>query len=635
MVLLVLAFIVPMPSSGQRSFSVRLERGELGLQGQGSYQLVGALTGSDQVYGQWLRLPVAGFLVHPRVLNYSVTLSPQFNQQNASFTSEGTRNRTLGVDMSLGLFPTRRLSFSLQSIRTSGRTAGAFGAESDVRSSSVTLAAFFRHRYFPATLSYQQRGFEDAWSSPFAAGPVLRDQLHRQWRLEVRNKKLTTSLTRNSKDDRRGADHFVANAAQLTHRTDWGKGSALTSSLVFLSRTGFGPIQQRTITERLHLQHTGMVSSDFVLATRSWGRGSEYTSRSRALGAVVMFRPGPSFEAAINGDLQSFSSALGTMGTSRAAVSPNAVLTTYLPLGVRLSARSAMGIERIERVGGNGQWIDVIEERHLVGESWRVSLDHPWVDISSIEVWSEDRTFRLEAEIDYRVFEIGGFVEIQFLPSGRVDENSALLATYRYERTGSERANTLFWNYDMSLVRSALTLRHGRRQRGESVFGDDFGPAGGSDIDMDTWYGVGFSGRTPLGPTRLEVNRRTRVGSGLHSVADELQGQWDLPLRGSVRLGMQGALGRVRSDGTLTGTTSMGAQFGWTLSRTVRLRAGLRAFRWEREGVSDPERFLSGNGVLTWDWGRVSALISYDQARRWNGTARADHHWSMRLVRHF
>lgn len=621
------------PAVAQGSFAARLGRGELGLQGQGSYQFVGPVSGSDVGYGQWLRLPVSGFLVHPRVLNYSLTLSPQFSQQDGSYLSDGTRNRTLGTDFSLGLFPTRRMSLTLQGTQTAGRTATSFGAESEVRATSLSMAAFFRHRYFPSTVSYQQRGFKDSWASPFAAAPVLRDQVHRQVRLEIRNKKLTSSFTRSTKDDHLGHDDFVASAAQLTHRAGWGKGSTLTSSFSTFSRSGFGPIQQRSVTERLHLQHTRSVSTGLLLASRAWGRGRDYTSKSRTASVVTSLRPSSSFEASVAGDLQRFTAGTGALGTSRAAISPSIVVSTTLPGGVRVSGHTAVGLERTERTGSDGQWMDVVDEQHRLGESWRIVLDRPRVDLSSIEVWAEDRTFRLEPELDYRVLAIGGFVEIQVLPSGRTEDSALLLVTYRYERFAVEAAASLYWNYDGSATWRTLTLRHGRRQRSEEIRGD--GGGGPQANDLDTWLGVGFSGRTPLGPMRLELNRRTRSGSGIHTVVDELQGQVDLPFRNSVRMGLLGAVSRARSDGAVTESASLGGHFTWTLSRSVRVRGGLRGFQWAREGADDVERFMSGNGVLTWEWGQISTLLSYDQSRRWNGAARADHHWSLRVVRHF
>ena len=63
------------------------------------------------------------------------------------------------------------------------------------------------------------------------------------------------------------------------------------------------------------------------------------------------------------------------------------------------------------------------------------------IDLSSIDIWNGDRTLHLEPEVDYRVLNTGGFVEIQILPGSRVEESAELLVSYRYEVTSSERSS--------------------------------------------------------------------------------------------------------------------------------------------------------------------------------------------------
>ena len=135
-VLLVSSLAAPLPA--QSPFTFRIGRGELGVQGQGSIPCVGTRTGTDETFGQWLRLPVDGHLLHPRVLRYMVTVSPRFTQHRVSSLDGDSRTRDLGTDVTLQLFQGRRLSFNLQNVRSSGRSDGAFGSTGDFRSSSST-----------------------------------------------------------------------------------------------------------------------------------------------------------------------------------------------------------------------------------------------------------------------------------------------------------------------------------------------------------------------------------------------------------------------------------------------------------------------------------------------------------------
>jgi hypothetical protein len=622
----------PATGAAQAPFSFNIGRGELGLQGTGSVQRVGAVGGSDQSFLQWLRLPMNGYMIHPRIINYSLTVSPQFNQHEVSHLDGSTRSRSTGTDLSINLLPTRRLSMTIQSVRSSGRTRGGFSTESDFKSSSFTVASFFRHRYFPAVLSFQRRGFEDAWSSSFTAGPAIRDQSEQRLRLEVRNKKLMSVLTRSSKNDRRGSDDFVSNSAQFSHRAGWGKGSSLATSLSFFSREGSGPIQQRALSERLTVQHTQDVTTNIFLTTRAWGRGDDITSNSRSLGATTNWRASNALIASISTDLQRFDMGEAGSGVSRFGLTPQVTFNDEIRPGMRVTARTAVGMERRSIRGGDFRFLDVVDERHSVGESFRFALDKVRVDLASIDIWTEDRTLHLEAEVDYRILDTGGFVEIQILPGSRVDESAVLLVSYRYEVTTSERSSLFFYNYDLGLVWNRFSVRHGRRERAEDVT-SDVGVTPGSD-DRDIWYGVGFGGNTFLGSLRLDANRRSRRTSGLTYVSKDLEGQLTLPLRGRMRVSFQGSVGTVDAiDGT-TRTAALGGQLNWTVTRSLRLRGGMRAFRWERRDV-DTEVFMSGYGTIAWDWGRINTILSYDQSRRWNGAARADHHWSLRMVRRF
>ena len=623
------AALSPVPALAQ-SFGVRLERGEVGVDGRGRLQSQeqGPLNTSSN-YQQWLRVPISGFLLHPRVIRYTFAVRPLFGQSLASSADQGTRSSSLGLDGSASFFQGRRLSVTLQGTQSSGRSSGDFSTETTFDNTDLTGILFVRSRYFPTTVTYSNRSIADRWESAFAALPIERDQRATRFRAETRNRKLTTIFEQTSYRELRGTSDHDATSAQARHRLTWGKGSSLVSVFNHYDRRGASAITRSSWSERLTILHTEAVSTGLAFARQGWSRET-IEGRNLSYEAATRYMPSLDATASIAVSGQRFESETGG-GLSRLRIAPSGRYAFDVG-SVAISTSATVGTERLSRTLPSDALIDVIEEPHRIDASRVFALDQIRIEPESIEVWNESRTLILEREIDYRVIVTGPVVEIQVLPGGRVGEGETVLVNYRYRSLAAEDVGLLYVNYETSARYSGVTLRHGRRQRSRDVSG----PSGALDDpnDVDLWFGVSLVRRTRLGALSVDLTRRTRDASEIDYTSDEVRLGLVLRPVGKITGRVRATTSSTNADGLNTRNSSAGVSVSWPASRSLRISGGLDGWVWERD-EQEAETFLSANFMMTWQFGDVNAVIGLDQVRRANGTSLSESRWSVRLVRRF
>ncbi|MFQ5537284.1 MAG: hypothetical protein ACE5GJ_07505 [Gemmatimonadota bacterium] len=633
---LVLALVLGAPAGAPASlsaqgFSLRLGRGEIGLTGAGTNHAQGPAAGEGTSdFQQWVRIPVSGTIIHPRVWRYALSVRPVFGQHSATTLDRPTSDRRLGLDFTSVWFPRRRVTLTLQMIRASGVTQGAFGTRLEFNNAQTTWTAFVRDRYFPVTITYTRRRVSDAWSSAYTAGLVERDQDDRRLRVEVRNRKLYTLLERASYSDLRGQQDHSSLTAQFHHRVEWGMGSSLMSTLVFHDRDGSGSIYRTNWSERVHLQHTTSVASSISFARQTWRRNGR-DGRNLAAALRTGYDSGSGFRGDVQLSAQNFSSTLGT-GSARYRVEPTLRYEARLPWGATWNTRATIGAERFTQKLTADAWLDVIDEEHEVDETRRFFLEQLRVDRESVEIWDARRVLRLEEGIDYWLVETATFLEVQIPPGSRVREGETVLVSYRYQPLAKEGSTLLYVNYETSVRWDGLTLRHGRRQRTD----DGAGQVGAAVVtsDSEVWYGVGFSRRTRVGTLIAELSRRSRSAEEIRYTQNEARVQLGLPSIAGLDSRLRGAYSRTRTDVETTVSSTYGVSLGWRVSPRLRITAAVDGWSWSRNG-DHVERFFTGMGQLNWSIGRTDLTLSFDQVRRWNGVSRLENRWSIRLVRRF
>ena len=631
-VALIAAATTTLPAQGYaQAFGIRLERGEIGVDGRGLRQVEGFAAGSvSSEYQQWLRVPLSGFLVHPRVLRYAFSIRPLFGQHNGSTLQRSTHTRNIGLDFSSSLFPARRMSLSFQATRSSGSSSGEFGAQSDFHNESFSSVVTIRDRYFPTTLTYSNRGLRDTWENAFTAAPVQRDQRASRLRAEIRNKKLTAILEQSVYQDHRGTGDHEAFNAQARHRLEWGKGSSLLSNVNVYRRRGSGEINRTSWSERAFIEHTHELGTALSIGRQSWSRGDQL-GRNFSYDASTRYSPAVAFEGALTVNGQRFRS--GENGsTSRIRIAPSLRYTIELPRDARLNLSGSVGTERLSRSLPSDLLLDVIEESHEVDEGRSFSLEQLRIERASIEIWDETRTLLLQEGIDYRIIETGPLFEIQVLPGSRVQEGESVLVNYQYRSLAVEDLQIFYFNYETSLKIGELNLRHGRRQRSQN--GSSTTGVLADPDDVDLWFGASYARRTRFGGLRLDAARRSRSAEEIVYWSNELRGELSLPRLGSVESRVRAATTRTVATEQVTRNTSAGGSLTWSVSRTVRFSAGLDGWIWTRDDQS-PERFASVHSMVTWSFGQVNTVLSFDQVRRSNGFTHKENRWSARVVRRF
>jgi len=616
---------------------VRRGPGLLRVDARGGWtQVEGALsrTDSNNRFDEQLQFQFAGWLVDPRVFQFTAAVSPTFAQTSASGVDQLSRSRATAFDVSTVLFPRRVVTVSARLTRTSGSSHAALGANSEQNGSTSSVQALYRHPYFPVRFSYVSQRGSSAWRNTLVRDPIVAVRQVRNVSLEMNNRRLRVRLGKNEVHDQNFSDDGgrASTTASVDHQLTWGRGSSLGSSIQYQDRSGVSESTSFMVGERLSIQHTPRARSNWQISSRSWG-GATSSFKSRSVGGQLRVDVARGLEVGASVVRRT---AAASGGTSEASlmIMPYAEWNGRLPLTQRATLAASGGYDRLSTQAFEpGTWVDVLEEEHRVGPTLRFVLRHINVDETSVEIWIDDLTLRLLRGVDYEAVTLGEQTEIQILPTGRVPERAVVFVTYRFAALVDTRASGLFFNARSTLDFGLATLGVGRTQR----FTDSFGAGGGFDGVgyTETWTSLTLRTlQTPLGALALSGTHRVRHTEAYRSVDDEAQADLVLPLSGRVEAQIRNAVGRsvgALGEGRLY---SSSGHLSVIASNSVILRGTVTQILTRRTGAED-QRFLSLRGHLQWVWGQVLAQVAVDHGRRWVNRGSASTRWETSLLRRF
>jgi len=516
----------------------------------------------DNGLRQWLRIPLRGQIVDPRIFNYRLSLDLRWNQQSAATLPDRLKGRSLGWTFDTRAFSNQPLSVGFSARKASGSTGGGANATSEFLATSYTADARFRNAYLPVTVIHSWGRQSRAW----ATGPdlALHEQtLTRSTQVRAMNRKLAIFYSRFASGNGSVDSRIDGSEARLDHRLEWGKGSQLETTLERVRQEGLLELDRRRWTEELRLQHTERVRSRWSMRrVSSTSRGQQ--AERRSLNGELEARPAEWLTLGVNGHRFRAEVAGGMEDVT--AFGPRASLALWLPARVRLNATGGVRRERRERDTERG-FVGVVDEPHVVDAARGFLLDEARIDPSSIFIRSE-QLFAYVNGLDYALVPLGDAMQVLIPTGSRIEVGERLFVSYRYQLPDLPNERSVQGNYSVTLSRRGVSLSH-------AVTFKDGSSDGGAAVRLG-----GFTERrtalraslfTPVGRLRTDATLRARDGDDITYEQLSLSFSWTLPPWGRRTVTLGGSLTSSDTNTLRSTTSSLRADLSWPLGRSTRL----------------------------------------------------------------
>jgi hypothetical protein len=270
-----------------------------------------------------------------------------------------------------------------------------------------------------------------------------------------------------------------------------------------------------------------------------------------------------------------------------------------------------------------------VDEHHPIGEAGRFRLSESFVEPASVVVKSQEG-FPFEPELDYRIVEVGPFLEIVLLPGGRIQTGETVLVDYQFRLVPGGSARALVWGYQVNLDVGRVRLFHNRSAEDglEEVPEDVFG--GLRDYD-DRLYGArlqlpfsfgSFNANAEYHSTRTDTieTRSKIVGSALR-----------LNLARGVSIGLSGSISAQRGRDLSLDILRSQSSLEWNVVRNLNVQAAVRYWSWrEPDQRTD---FLGGGIGLTARYRQLTLEARVDRHVWTAGNDQSENRIYVRLTR--
>ena len=615
---------------GQDLIGLRKRQGEMGYDFRGAWNGFGPSRSRNANHREWIKIPFHGMLFGPRILKYSVTFRPAFSQGLSSGVSTVTANQ-INLDASARIFTASPVSLTVATSRSDGSSSGGFGAETDFYVSTWNASLVWRNSFFPGRLTYTSRTLDQSWLTSQVVGPVRRAERVETLTYSARSSKTRIRLERTNYDDRSGTRDFNALTAVFGHAFRWGKGSRLQTSVDFTNRTNSQfPYDRITWGERLHLQHTRSVGTDYAYQSfSSTVNGAKSGSRSYTLGLHARLARW----IRSNVQWRRHLTTVADQTSSVYAIAPGISFFLPLPRTFRLSGNASVGYEKRDQPGPQDGRLPVLNERHRVDESRNFILNNAGVDISTVVLTNSQQTLTLVRGFDYDLFISGDIVTVELLPTGRVRPGEIVLVTYFFSFGDRRRRNeTITATYGATATLFGVTVSHRQALRNSraSIEGT---PVTVPDFTQTTTR-ITANRNTPLGAVRLAGERRSRTSA----TADHVAYNADLSLALPPSRKLQTTLGVTWSHSASgpDNLTSVAANafVNWAATGLVTVRFKLSGFTVNRSD-SGFERFLGGMVDANLRFGALESSLRYEHQVRTSVISGTIDRFSARVIRRF
>ena len=434
-----------------------LERPKLGIDLSYDYEsekrqgLYTRTRDASQAFREKLDLETEGWIYHPALVMHKIRLSPEWEQmrEQADTGTERARQSFLsGYSAHVAVLPQKPYTLNLFASRHRSVLKSSFARTSETEGDAYGATLSLKYRPLPTLLSFVHSTSAQAG---FYESRERRDDVRLHLRHEENSNdtklnathteriRTTTGITLATKN----SDGILQNLYRITPDN-----RVMLNSSLFCRRTesDFLDTSGMTLSETLNWRHAKNLSTNYTInvAEDSIG-GSHSETTNLGAGLSHFLYENLQTTATANTSKSSFSGGRenvsgGNLGFDYRRSIPGGMLSVTVSHDYREVRRSL-----------TEQYLDVVEESHILRIGEVTLLGNENVDMPSITVVDASRTIIYIRDVDYRVEALGAFVRISRTSFGAIADGQAVLASYRYLSNPSFDYSTLSRSYGAGL----------------------------------------------------------------------------------------------------------------------------------------------------------------------------------------
>jgi len=586
---------------------------------------------------EWVLLRVQGSVSDPRLVRFDLAFRPMLGQRNWSGISESPSGDIVSLNglTRIDLFAGAPVGLNALWTRVSDNQTMRFGAEQETDATVWELGLVSRWRPLPARLTYTDRSLLQLFRPNPGVANLLNEH-RRVLRLSASNRKLRIDLERLAYENRTTQIDFAQTLADIDHSFRWGKGSRLTSGILYLNRSGASVVERLGWRQSARLQHTRTFSSSLGYNLFDMTSLSDF-SRGWSASYLGSWNRRNHVNLSVGGDTRHRSFRLGTQSYSR--LRSRAILNTPLPYDFSLQAGAGLGYEwHSQTLAEDDGFGTAIDERHVVDETGSFVLDEPLAEPGSVVIKSEDAATVFEEGLDYRLVVSGVSLEVFALPGGRLTEGTIVLVDYRFQLLPEGDANSWIYSYDLTLRQGPFTAFY--RRAVQNRVKDGYPEAGNVVISPtlrdydDVATGLRVSGRVPLGTASAAVEHERRSTLGLlRSKQTQIRFGWRFPVGHRLKAGLTSRF-TSRTNGSRFQIFEGTSRADWYITPKLKLQGELSAYDWLERGFGR-DRFFGGGVGLEWHYRQLNVIVRFDRNAWTRGFERTENRLVARVIRSF
>lgn len=563
-----------------------------------------------------------GYILDPGIANFSVQLEPTYSFGH--FSAQGQTSRAsdpnLNYDLSLLILgdATFPVSSDIRSSRRTITTNGALGSFSRGTIDEQFLGLRWRNAYFPASLGYSNRHFEQVYSSGLNDQVSKRDYVYRKLELKANSRPMRLTLKAVRSEDRsintnNDYDQLFGN---LLHQLKWGKGSSLRSVLDYQKRSGINPFEQSKLYEVLNIRHGNSIHSETFFELTS----IEQDVKSK----VKQFR----FE--LFHDLyQNLRSSVYLRDNSiKSSVSDLVDRQTGFSVRYNKSPLSGMNLSTFinayygdTRLDSRAGFIQIVDEGHVVPPVGDFLLDRRFAILSSVVVTDTTGAFVYQEGIDYELrAEAEGFTRLLVMPDGQINVGDLLLVNYSIEPLPSSQYTTLGTRFGLNFSFKGFILAYTNNAQ-------DYKQVSGSPdtflTDRDeSILDLSYSYQFPRGVASLKMQHRNTKAGELRSRSTAIEPVLSYTISPHTRLRL--SLLKLNSDwqDTQQEIYTVNLRLSWNAPSGLTLEPELGAWRRKQmETYADTkdyrqDQYLTAGLAVRWAYRKIFMDLVVRQSRQ-------------------
>ena len=558
-------------------------------------------------FEEQLRFDNKGYLISPRLAQFSIGLRPTFSQARSTDGSDAGRINGNFLDYNVGLTLLDGLelpySFSANASRGRGTQSSGSGIQSDFVLASRSVLMRWELPAFPMTLSYDNQSSRRTASFGDEATFTTRDSFHRTLSWQAQSSKLRMKVKKRWYGDRVSNNDFDTLTQDLTHRLRWGKNSGLTTRQGYTLREGGYSSERFTFSEHLHIQHLENLSSGLKYDFNSTSQNQENKSYSGTydLGYRPLRDLGLSFSVSGQKSLR---------GAGEQKVFGGSTGLNY-SRAIFWDGRASFGLSGSLRKSDR-QFDDATlkfeDVAFTVPATMLVLLNETAINSDSIFVIDVAAGQVFLEGVDYIVRTLpGDRTELQILTSGLIVAGDKILVSYDASVLPSAKFRTETVDLNMSLDFNSWHFNHSTRIKNSIVQSGSLGEGQGDLLDQNT--GVEWRWSSEWVETTANASLNYHRSDDFSTKDLTFTETARITLSGRVRLGLSAGQTSYVNDGRTANSSRWGVNLDWTPMNRMQVTSYLNGSNYQDVAGRTEERLNAGIN-LTWQMRQIK-LSSY------------------------